>query len=124
MKKAKVKAFPRNEIVDEMTEGKPLVRKAEQLLINDRNNASQSTRHHKLADEIEEKSREVRVYSNAENEPERSGRWISTSFKIGTLEEGGELCREDRSCGEGRREQRDRSVAGGERTGGRRRAGR
>lgn len=35
---------------------------------------------HKVADEIEQKSNEVRLYINAENEPERNGRWISTPF--------------------------------------------
>ncbi|KAI3735449.1 hypothetical protein L6452_14947 [Arctium lappa] len=35
---------------------------------------------HKVADEIEQKNNEVRLYINAENEPERNGRWISTPF--------------------------------------------
>ncbi|KAI3517754.1 hypothetical protein L1887_16973 [Cichorium endivia] len=35
---------------------------------------------HKVADEIEQKSNEVRLYINAENEPEKNGRWKSIPF--------------------------------------------
>ncbi|KAK1415155.1 hypothetical protein QVD17_30927 [Tagetes erecta] len=35
----------------------------------------------KIADEIEQKGKEIKLYINAENEPERNGRWISTPFK-------------------------------------------
>ncbi|KAK9063134.1 hypothetical protein SSX86_017004 [Deinandra increscens subsp. villosa] len=35
----------------------------------------------KIADEIEQKSNELRLYINAEKQPEKNGRWISTPFK-------------------------------------------
>ncbi|KAI7732007.1 hypothetical protein M8C21_029809 [Ambrosia artemisiifolia] len=35
----------------------------------------------KVADEIDQKKNEVRLYINAENDPEKNGRWISTPFK-------------------------------------------
>ncbi|PWA58541.1 AAA+ ATPase domain-containing protein [Artemisia annua] len=36
---------------------------------------------HKVVEEIELKSKEVKLYINAENDPVKNGRWISTQFK-------------------------------------------